>query len=134
MMRRASRTNSCRICRGGRAGVEVWAALLSLGRDGLAEMVERCCRHATHFAEGLREAGFEILNEVVINQVMVSFGEPEHTRRIVAEIQKDGTLWAGTTQWQGRTAMRISVSSWKTTQADVEKSLEAIIRIASARG
>jgi glutamate/tyrosine decarboxylase-like PLP-dependent enzyme len=115
-------------------GVEVWAAMLSLGKDGLAEMIEGCCRHATRFAEGLRDAGFEVLNEVVINQVMVSFGEPEHTTRIVSEIQKEGTLWVGTTQWQGRTAMRISVSSWKTSDADVEKSLEAIIRVASGRG
>jgi glutamate/tyrosine decarboxylase-like PLP-dependent enzyme len=112
-------------------GVEVWAALRALGRQGLAEMIDRTCDHATRFAEGLRAAGFEILNEVVINQVLVSFGSPDTTRRAVAAIQADGTCWAGATVWQGRTAMRISVSSWATTEDDVERSLAAIIRAAA---
>lgn len=112
-------------------GVDVWAAMRSLGRSGIADLVERCCRHAEHFAEGLRAAGFEILNDVVINQVLVSFGNAETTNRVIHAIQDDGTCWAGTTIWQGKTAMRISVSSWETTTDDVERSLKAIIRIAN---
>jgi glutamate/tyrosine decarboxylase-like PLP-dependent enzyme len=112
-------------------GIEVWAALRSLGRRGLADLIERTCRHATRFAEGLREAGYEILNDVVINQVLVSFGDAELTRRIIAGVQADGTCWAGGTVWQGRTAMRISVSSWATTEDDVERSLAAMLRVAS---
>jgi glutamate/tyrosine decarboxylase-like PLP-dependent enzyme len=111
-------------------GIEVWAALKSLGREGLAEMIERNCRQATRFAEGLREAGHAILNEVVLNQVLVSFGEPERTRAVIAAIQDDGTSWCGPTIWQGQTAMRISVSSWRTTDEDVERSLAAMIRLA----
>ena len=111
-------------------GVELWAALRSLGRRGLAELIERTCRHARRFAEGLHEAGHEILNEVVINQVLVSFGEPEVTRAVIAKLQADGTCWCGGTEWQGRPAMRISVSSWATTEEDVEMSLAAMLRIA----
>ena len=113
-------------------GVEVWAALKSLGRNGVAELVERTCRHAARFAEGLRAAGFEVLNDVDLNQVLVSFGSAEETGRVIAGIQADGTCWCGGTVWQGKTAMRISVSSWATTEIDVERSLEAIIRIARA--
>src|SRR5580698_6404267 len=88
--------------------VELWAAIRSLGRSGLREMIERNCRAAQVFAGNLRKAGFTILNDVVLNQVLVSFGTPEETRRIIAEIQSDGTCWCGGTQWQGHTAMRIS--------------------------
>ena len=112
-------------------GVDVWAALSVLGRSGVAEMIERNCRQAARFADGLRNAGFEILNDVVLNQVLVSFGDPETTRRVIAGIQADGTCWCGGTVWQGRTAMRISVSSWATTDDDVELSLAAMIRVAS---
>ncbi len=115
-------------------GVEVWAALKSLGRTGLAELIERSCRQARRFAERLAAAGYEILNDVVLNQVLVSFGPPEITRRVIEAIQKDGTCWFGGTVWQGRTAMRISVSSWATTDADVELSAEATIRVARACG
>src|SRR5262245_5726602 len=111
-------------------GVEVWAALRSLGRAGLADLIERCCRHASRFAEGLRAAGYEILNEVTLNQVLVSFGDDEITRRVIQAIQADGTCWCGGTVWQGRAAMRISVSSWATTEDDVERSMDAIVRIA----
>jgi glutamate/tyrosine decarboxylase-like PLP-dependent enzyme len=111
-------------------GVELWAAMRSLGRSGLREMIERNCRQAKLFAERLREAGFSILNEVALNQVLVSFGSPEETRRVIAEIQNDGTCWCGGTQWQGHTAMRISVSCWATTDEDVERSVAAMIRIA----
>jgi glutamate/tyrosine decarboxylase-like PLP-dependent enzyme len=112
-------------------GVDVWAALSSLGRSGVAEMIERNCRQATRFATGLREAGYEILSDVVLNQVLVSFGDDETTRRVIAGIQSDGTCWCGGTVWHGRTAMRISVSSWATTDEDVELSLAAMIRVAS---
>jgi glutamate/tyrosine decarboxylase-like PLP-dependent enzyme len=111
-------------------GVEVWAALRGLGRAGLADLIEGTCRHARRFADALREAGFEVLNDVVLNQVLVSFGDPEATRRVIAAIQEDGTCWCGGTVWQGRTAMRISVSSFATTEEDVDRSLEAIIRVA----
>jgi glutamate/tyrosine decarboxylase-like PLP-dependent enzyme len=111
-------------------GVEVWAAIRSLGREGLAELIERNCSQARTFAARLSEAGFSILNDVVLNQVMVSFGSDEDTRRTIAAIQSDGTCWCGGTTWHGRAAMRISVSSWATTDADVEQSAAAIIRIA----
>ena len=112
-------------------GVEVWAALSTLGRSGLSELIERTCRHARRFAEGLTAAGHSVLNEVVLNQVLVSFGEPEVTNRVINDVQLDGTCWCGGTVWQGQTAMRISVSSWATTEADVERSLDAMLRIAS---
>ncbi len=111
-------------------GVEVWAALRSLGREGLADLIERSCRHASRFADGLRRAGCAILNDVVINQVLVSFGDPDTTRQAIAAIQADGTCWVGGTVWQGHTAMRISVSSWATTDEDVEQSLAAMARAA----
>jgi len=111
-------------------GAELWATLKSLGRAGLCELVERSCAHAQRFAIGLRDAGFEVLNDVVINQVLVSFGSPEVTREVIQRVQEEGTCWCGGTNWQGKTAMRVSVSSWATTAADVENSLEAIVRIA----
>lgn len=111
-------------------GVEVWAALRTLGRAGVAELVERNCRQARRFAEGLRAAGHEVLNEVVLNQVLVAFGDAPTTLRTIAELQAEGTCWCGPTVWQGRTAMRISVCSWATTDADVERSLEAMLRVA----
>ncbi len=113
-------------------GIEIWAALRTLGRAGVADLVERCCRHATRFAEGLTEAGFEILNDVVLNQVLVSFGSEQDTRSAIDAIQRDGTCWCGATVFQGRSAMRISVSSWATTDDDVERSLQAMVR--AARG
>jgi glutamate/tyrosine decarboxylase-like PLP-dependent enzyme len=115
-------------------GVEVWAAIRSLGRSGLAALFERCCRHAARFAEGLAGAGYTILNDVVLNQVLVSFGDAETTRRVIAAIQADGTCWCGGTVWHGQTAMRISVASWATTEEDVERSLAAMLRCARAEG
>lgn len=112
-------------------GIELWAALKSLGRSGLANLVERTCAHAERFAHELQHAGFEVLNDVVINQVLVSFGSAETTQEVIRRIQADGACWCGGTVWQGRTAMRISVSSWATTDADVEQSLTAMIRIAN---
>jgi glutamate/tyrosine decarboxylase-like PLP-dependent enzyme len=113
--------------------VPVYAALRSLGRSGLGKLVERCCRHARRFVQGLRAAGYDVLNDVVLNQVLVSFGDAEQTRRIIAEIQREGTCWCGGTVWQGRTAMRISVSNWRTTEEDVELSLQAMLRVAAAQ-
>jgi len=115
-------------------GVEVWAALRALGRSGLAEMFERNCRQARRFAARLAGAGYEILNDVVLNQVLVSFGAPQATQRVIAAVQEDGTCWCGGTVWHGRTAMRISVCSWATTDADVELSVEAILRAARQAG
>jgi glutamate/tyrosine decarboxylase-like PLP-dependent enzyme len=112
-------------------GIEVWAALRQLGRSGLADLIERTCRYAGQFAEGLRAAGHRVLNDVVLNQVLVSFESPERTREVIARVQRDGTCWCGGTVWQGHTAMRISVSSWATTEADVQRSLAAILRVAS---
>jgi glutamate/tyrosine decarboxylase-like PLP-dependent enzyme len=115
-------------------GVEVWAALRSLGRTGLTNLIERTCRHARRFAEGLAAAGYQVLNDVVLNQVLVSFGDAETTNRVIATIQADGTCWCGGTIWQGQTAMRISVSSWATTEEDVERSLAAMLRSAARYG
>ena len=111
-------------------GVELWATLRALGRAGLADLIERTCRHASTFADGLRAAGFEVLNDVVINQVLVSFGAPEVTRGVIDRLQREGTCWCGGTEWQGRVAMRISVSSWATTDEDVTASLAAMCRAA----
>jgi len=113
-------------------GVELWATLKSLGRSGLADLIERTCAHARQFAEGLRAAGFEVLNEVVINQVLVTFGDAQKTQQVIHRIQDEGTCWCSGTVWQGKTAMRISVSSWATTREDVDRSVAAIIRIARA--
>ena len=112
-------------------GIEIWAALRALGRNGLAELVERNCAQARRFAEGLDAAGFEILNDVVLNQVLVSFGSDERTREVIRRVQEDGTCWVGGTVWQGRTAMRISVSCWATTDEDVEASLDVMRRLAA---
>jgi glutamate/tyrosine decarboxylase-like PLP-dependent enzyme len=108
----------------------VWAVLRALGRKGVADLIEQGCSQARRFAERLSAAGFEILNEVVLNQVLVSFGDAEKTKRVIEAIQNEGTCWAGVTVWQGRTAMRISVSCWATTDADVERSADAMIRVA----
>jgi glutamate/tyrosine decarboxylase-like PLP-dependent enzyme len=115
-------------------GIEVWAALRSLGREGLAAMIERNCRLAARFADGLRDAGYPVLNEVVLNQALVSFGDDDVTKRIIADVQNEGVCWCGGTEWRGRAAMRISVSSWKTTEDDVDKSLAAIVGIARNYG
>jgi glutamate/tyrosine decarboxylase-like PLP-dependent enzyme len=103
----------------------LYAALRSLGRDGVADLVDRCCAHAELFRELLGAGGAEILNDVVLNQVLVSFGE--RTNDVIAAVQRDGVLWAGGTVWRGRPAMRISVSSWATTAEDVERAAVAIL-------
>jgi glutamate/tyrosine decarboxylase-like PLP-dependent enzyme len=115
-------------------GFPVWAALRSLGRSGVAELVERCCGHARRFADALAAAdGVEVLNEVVLNQVLVRFADPGgdhdgHTREVIRRAQAGGTLWLGGTTWQGMAAMRISVSNWSTTDADVDRSVAAILQ------
>ncbi len=112
-------------------GVEVWAALRSLGRSGVADLVERTCQYASVFAEALRGAGYTVLNDVVLNQVVVTFGDDETNKRVIAGIQQDGTSWCGPTHWRGQSAMRISISSWATTADDVEKSVDAMLAVAS---
>jgi glutamate/tyrosine decarboxylase-like PLP-dependent enzyme len=111
-------------------GIEIWAALRMLGKNGLADMINRNCDLAAVFADKLKSAGFKILNEVNLNQVLVSFGNAETTNRVIQRIQEDGTCWCGGTTWQNQAAMRISVSSWKTTREDIDKSADAIIKIA----
>ncbi len=110
--------------------VPLYAALRTLGRSGLCELIDQSCHHARRFAQGLSEAGYEVLNDVVLNQVLVSFGDPETTRRVIAGIQAEGICWCGGTEWKGQLAMRISVSSWATTGEDVERSLGAMLRVA----
>ncbi|MEU0155294.1 pyridoxal phosphate-dependent decarboxylase family protein [Micromonospora fulviviridis] len=112
-------------------GFAVWAGLRELGRDGVAAVVDRCCALARRFAEGLTAAGFEVANEVVLNQVLVGFGDDARTDRVVAAVQADGTCWAGGTTWRGRRLMRLSVSNATTTEADVDRSAAAITRLAA---
>jgi glutamate/tyrosine decarboxylase-like PLP-dependent enzyme len=115
-------------------GFAVWAALRSLGRRGVEELVDRCCAHARLFAGILgAEPGVEILNDVVLNQVLVRFGDDDATtQEVVRRVQDDGTCWLGGTVWQGRAAMRISVSSFRTTETDVRRSADAIVRAMSS--
>lgn len=113
-------------------GVEVWAALRSLGRSGVVDLIDRCCRYARRLSEGLAAAGFEVLNEVALNQVLVDFGGPERTDALIAALLADGTCWCSGTTWHGRRAMRISVSSWATTDEDIQLSLDTILRLAGA--
>jgi glutamate/tyrosine decarboxylase-like PLP-dependent enzyme len=110
--------------------IELWAAIRSLGRSGLRDLIERNCKQAEKFAAALQGAGFEVLNDVVLNQVVVSFGSEEETLRVIRELQKEGTCWCGGTAWRGRAAMRISFSSWATTEDDIDRSVEAVLRIA----
>lgn len=115
-------------------GATVYAALRTLGRDGVADMVDRCCAHARRFAEILGgERQISILNDVVLNQVLVRFGDSdERTRQVIARVQEEGTCWLGGTTWKGVAAMRISVSSWATTKEDVERSAKAILASSSS--
>jgi len=111
-------------------GFPVYAALRSLGRSGVVELVERCCELARRFADGLAaDPGTEVLNEVVLNQVLVRFDESDdRTRDVVARLQADGTAWFGGGTWHGKAVMRISVISWWTRTDDVDRSLDAIRR------
>ena len=107
-------------------GVEVWATLAALGRKGVAELIDRGCRLARRFAAGMRSAGFEVLNDVVLNQVLVSFGSPQRTDSVIAAVQAEGTCWCGPTTWHGHRAMRVSVSGWSTTENDIDRSVVAV--------
>ncbi|MEO8510932.1 MAG: aminotransferase class V-fold PLP-dependent enzyme [Chloroflexota bacterium] len=111
-------------------GFALYAAIRSLGRSGVEDLVDRCCRLAERIADRLRQAdGVAILNDVVLNQVLVRFGDDdERTRRVIAAVQHDGTAWMGGTVWQGLAAMRISVSNWSTTEADADRTADAILR------
>jgi glutamate/tyrosine decarboxylase-like PLP-dependent enzyme len=110
-------------------GFALYAALRHLGRDGLAGLVDRCCEHAARFARLLEDGGAEILNDVVLNQVLVRFGE--RTAAVIERVQGEGTLWASGTVWREQAAMRISVSGWATTSEDVERSAAAILAAAA---
>ncbi|MBV2149851.1 hypothetical protein KRZ98_16525 [Sphingobium sp. AS12] len=108
-------------------GVEVWAALRSLGREGVADLVDRCCRLARLFADQLRAAGFEILNDVVLNQVVATLpGQEARMPEIAAGVRASGEAWFGPTRWRGVDAIRLSVSSWVTTEEDVRRTVAAI--------
>jgi glutamate/tyrosine decarboxylase-like PLP-dependent enzyme len=113
-------------------GVEVWATLAALGRDGVAALVGSSCRLARRFAAGMETAGFTVLNDVVLNQVLVSFGSAERTDAVIAAVQAEGTCWCGPTTWQGHRAMRVSVSGWSTTDADIDRSVAAVRDCAAA--
>jgi glutamate/tyrosine decarboxylase-like PLP-dependent enzyme len=110
--------------------VELWATLKSLGKEGVEQLVDRLCEHASRFAMELRGQGFHILNEVVFNQVLVACNTPEQTRATLENIQKSGECWCGGATWNSAPAIRVSVCSWATTEADVRRSISAF---ASAR-
>jgi len=110
--------------------VDVWAVLRALGRQGVADLVVRSCNHAQTMADLLRQAGLEVLNDVVLNQILVRAATGEQTTALVGAVQNDGTCWCGPTLWQGRPAMRISISGWATSDQDIEKSAQAIIAAA----
>ncbi|TWD81488.1 glutamate/tyrosine decarboxylase-like PLP-dependent enzyme [Kribbella amoyensis] len=108
-------------------GLAAWAGLQELGRDGLREVVDRCCVLARRFAEQLAAAGCEIGNDVVLNQVLVSYGDDAETDAVIADVQRAGVCWMGGTTWRGRRYMRISVSNHLTTERDVDQSVESIL-------
>ena len=115
-------------------GLATWAAIRELGRDGVAELVDRCCRLAQRFAHQLDAAdGVDVINDVVLNQVLVRFGagsdadRDAYTDRVIGEVQRSGECWMGATTWHGMRLMRISVSNWSTTEADVDRSVAAIL-------
>jgi glutamate/tyrosine decarboxylase-like PLP-dependent enzyme len=111
-------------------GFTVWAALRSLGRRGVAEMVERFCAHARRFATGLNQLdGVQVVNDVVYTQVCASFGSDEMTREVAARLLRDGTAWMTPSTWHGRAVLRISVSNWRTTDEDIDRTLEAVRRV-----
>ena len=112
--------------------IEVWAVLRTLGRDGVARLVADACDAAVVIADRLRQNGFVVLNDVVLNQVLVRYVDGPTTERLMTALQADGRVWCGATQWEGETAMRISVSSWKTDRAAAERAAEAMVEIATA--
>ncbi len=109
-------------------GFATWAALRQLGRSGVAGLVERCCALSRRFADQLGALeGVTIANDVVLNQVLVDFGDAQRTDRVVERVQRSGECWMGSTTWHGRRLMRISVSSWRTTEEDVDRSVAAVL-------
>jgi glutamate/tyrosine decarboxylase-like PLP-dependent enzyme len=112
-------------------GAEVWAVLATLGRDGVAELVDRTCALARRFADGMRRADCAVANDVVLNQVIVDFGDPARASAVIAAVQDEGTCWCGPTTWRGRTAMRVSVSGWNTTEHDIDRSVAAVAACAA---
>jgi glutamate/tyrosine decarboxylase-like PLP-dependent enzyme len=112
-------------------GAEVWAVLATLGRDGLAALVDRTCALARRFADGMQAAGHTVANDVVLNQVIVDFGDQARTSAVIAAVQQEGTCWCGPTTWRGRAAMRVSVSCWNTTEDDIDRSVAAVVACAS---
>src|SRR5690348_5217665 len=115
-------------------GAEVWAVLAALGRDGVADLVDRTCALARRFADGMRGAGHSVANDVVLNQVVVDFGDEARTSAVIAAVQDEGTCWCGPTVWQGRAAMRVSVSAWNTTAQDIDHSVAAITQVSAQLG
>jgi glutamate/tyrosine decarboxylase-like PLP-dependent enzyme len=112
-------------------GFATWAALRELGRDGVAELVDRCCHLARRFASALASAeDVKVVNDVVLNQVLVGFGDDARTEKVIDAVQRGGTCWMGGTTWHDQRLMRISVSNWTTTEADVDRSVEAILAAA----
>lgn len=109
--------------------VPLWATMRSLGSNGITDLIDRCCKYALQFAEGLADLGFTIHNDVFINQVVASLDSPDKTMKFVGLLQEEGTCWLGLTLWQGHTAFRLSVSSWVTTEQDVDISLKAMAKI-----
>ena len=112
-------------------GAEVWAVLATLGRDGVAALVDRTCALARRFADGMRGAGYTVANDVVLNQVVVDFGDQARTSAVIAAVQDEGPCWCGPTVWQGRAAMRVSVSAWNTTEQDIDRSVAAVTACAT---
>jgi glutamate/tyrosine decarboxylase-like PLP-dependent enzyme len=104
----------------------VYAALRSLGREGVADLVDRCCDLAARFADAISELpGCELLNDVVLNQVLFRFEDEEGTNEALARVQESGEAWMGGTTWDGRAAIRVSVSGWRTTEADIDRTVAA---------
>ena len=98
-----------------------------LGRSGVAELIERCCPLARRFAEQLSAIdGVQVANDVVLDQVLVHFADDDRTDQVIERVQRSGECWMGATTWHGQRLMRISVSSWRTTEADVDRSVRAI--------
>jgi glutamate/tyrosine decarboxylase-like PLP-dependent enzyme len=114
-------------------GFPVYAAIRSLGRTGIVEMVERCCRHARRFAAGLEDLGAEVLNDVELNQVLFRFASDSETNEALCAVQESGEAWMSATTWDGRAAIRISVSNWQTSDKDVERTLAAYAGQLAAR-
>jgi glutamate/tyrosine decarboxylase-like PLP-dependent enzyme len=113
-------------------GFATWAAIRELGAHGIAALIERNCELARHFADSLAAGGAEIANDIVLNQVLVGFGDDATTDAVIEGVQRDGTCWMGGTSWRGRRLMRISVSNWSTTADDVDRAVAALLRVAAA--